>query len=85
MCSKVQKNIIVEQFFSPYCVNKGEKDNQPIKVLMMQDYDFFGTDTCADMQVVLRPSEQVVKNIIDFARSYETVEVGGLRFELFLN
>ena len=51
----------------------------------MQDYDFLGTDTfSADVEAV-QPSEHVVKNILDFASSYQAVEVGGMQFELFLN
>lgn len=54
---------------------------------MMQKYEFLSTDTfptfSASTQVC--PSRRVVKNILDFARSSEVVEVEGRVIEMFLN
>lgn len=52
---------------------------------MMQDYNLDDIYTSAAAASALLPSEQVVKNILDFARSYQAVEVEGLKFGLFLN
>ncbi len=53
---------------------------------MMQNYDFTSTDTFSpSASTEVRPSEQVVQNIMSFARSYQTVEVEGMPIDLFLN
>ena len=52
---------------------------------MMQDYYFLGTDAFPADTTAVQPSEHVVKSILDFANSYQAVEVDGLQFELFLN
>lgn len=51
----------------------------------MQDYDFLGTDTFPVEMTAVLPSKDVVKNILDFAKSYQAIEVDGLQFDLFLN
>lgn len=53
---------------------------------MMQNYDFTSTDTFSiSASTDVQPSEQVVHNIMSFARSYQTVEVEGMPIDLFLN
>ncbi len=57
---------------------------------MMQNYDFTYDFTSTDTFSIsastdVRPSEQVVQNIMSFARSYQTVEVEGMPIDLFLN
>jgi hypothetical protein len=54
---------------------------------MMQEYDFLSTDTFSvtSASIDVQPSEQVVQNILNFARSCQIVEVGGTPVELFLN
>ncbi len=52
---------------------------------MMQYYDFNGTSMPLLNDEAMKPSEEVVKNILDFASSYQAVEAGGMQFELYLN
>lgn len=54
---------------------------------MMQKYDHLSTDTFPHFSAStdIRPSEQVVQNILSFARSCQIVEVEGMPVELFLN
>ena len=52
---------------------------------MMQEYDFTSIDTFSPASTEVRPSEQVVQNIMSFARSYRTVEIEGMPVDLFLN
>lgn len=52
---------------------------------MTQDYNLDDTYATPAAATDLLPSGQVVKNILDFARSYQAVEVEGLKFGLFLN
>lgn len=53
---------------------------------MMQEYDFTSTDTFSNPAGTdIQPSEQVVQNILSFARSYQTVVAGGMPIEVFLN
>lgn len=69
------KSVIIDE-----CIN-----NQ-ITARMMQNYDFTSTDTFSiSASTDVRPSEQVVHNIMSFARSYQTVEVEGMPIDLFLN
>lgn len=58
-----------------------------ITARMMQEYDFLSTDTfsVASASTDIRPSEQVLQNILNFARSCQIVEAGGMPIELFLN
>ena len=52
----------------------------------MQNYDFTSTDTFSiSASTDVRPSEQVVQNIMSFARCCQNVEAGGLKIRLFLN
>ncbi len=62
-----------------------KKIYNPNKVLMMQYYDFYGTSMPLLNDEAMKPSEEVVKNILDFASSYQAVEAGGMQFELYLN
>ena len=53
---------------------------------MMQQYDYSEAEACqpsTDMEV--HPSEQAVKTVLAFARSYQVVEVDGMRIEVYLN
>jgi len=69
------KSVIIDE-----CIN-----NQ-ITARMMQNYDFTSTDTFSiSASTDVRRSEQVVQNIMSFARSYQTVEVEGMPIDLFLN
>ena len=53
---------------------------------MMQEYDFSKEETFSTTaSTLIGPSEQVLKNIIDFARCYQYVEVGGSQVRFFLN
>ena len=54
---------------------------------MMQNYDFLSTDTFSvtSASIDVQPSDQVVQNILNFARSCQIVEVEGTPLELFLN
>ena len=63
----------------------GECINNQITARMMQEYDFTSIDTFSPASTEVRPSEQVVQNIMSFARSYQTVVVEGMPIDLFLN
>ena len=63
----------------------GECINNQITARMMQEYDFTSIDTFSPASTDIRPSEQVVQNIMSFARSYRTVEIEGMPVDLFLN
>ena len=53
---------------------------------MMQQYDFAGSDpTQQDTGTLALPSEQTIRTILDFARSYQAVEVEGVRIDIYLN
>ncbi len=59
---------------------------QQIKARMMQEYDFLGADTfSATASTSIQPSEQVLQNILSFARSYQYVNAEGLQIKIFLN
>ena len=50
---------------------------------MMQDYELYDGD--AGAETLARPSEGVLRNILDFARCYQTVETDGVQVRFFLN
>ena len=53
---------------------------------MMQEYDFINTDTFpTSASTSIQPSEQILQNILSFARCCQNVEAGGLKMKLFLN
>ena len=53
---------------------------------MMQQYDFLSTDTFSSAAgTSIHPSEQTLQNIMSFARSFQTVEVDGMKIEVYLN
>ena len=54
---------------------------------MMQHYDFTpGTDTfSAAASTNIQPSEQTLQNIRSFARSFQTLEIEGVKMDFFLN
>ncbi|MBO7101565.1 MAG: hypothetical protein J6V98_06030 [Bacteroidales bacterium] len=53
---------------------------------MMQQYDFLSTDTFSiAASTSIQPSEQTLQNIRSFARSFQTVEVEGMKIEVYLN
>ena len=52
---------------------------------MMKDYEFEETEMSLAAEATVQPSEQVLQNIINFARSYQTIDVEGVRLKLFLN
>ena len=49
---------------------------------MLQDYDLGGE---AASGTVVRPSEEVLRNIVGFARCYQTVVAGDEQVRFFLN
>ena len=52
----------------------------------MQQYDFSSTDTFSSAaSTSIQPSEQVLQNIMSFARCYQQVVAGGMEMKLFLN
>lgn len=52
----------------------------------MQQYDFSSTDTFSTAaSTSIQPSERTLQNILNFARSYQTVEVDGQKVEFYLN
>ena len=52
----------------------------------MQQYDFSNTDTfSSDASTDIQPSEQTLQNIRRFARSFQTLEVEGMKIDFFLN
>jgi hypothetical protein len=53
---------------------------------MMQQYDFLSTDTFSSAAGTdVRPSEQTLQNILNFARSYQALEIDGMSVEIYLN
>ncbi len=53
---------------------------------MMQEYDFFDEETFStSASTLIRPSEQVLRNILDFARCYQTVDCGDVQVRFSLN
>lgn len=53
---------------------------------MMQHYDFTpGTGTFSAASTNIQPSEQTLQNIRSFARSFQTLEVAGVKIDFFLN
>lgn len=60
-------------------------------VCMPQDYNtdrpylFNGLPNGADADTLARPSEEVLRNILGFARCYQTVETGEAQVHFFLN
>ncbi|MBQ9417996.1 MAG: hypothetical protein IJU19_05380 [Bacteroidales bacterium] len=54
---------------------------------MMQQYAFLSPDTFSPTTACeeVCPSERVVRNILDFARSCQVVEVEGRTIEIYLN
>ena len=53
---------------------------------MTQPYDFNGAETCPSATSTgIQPSEQAVKTILAFARSYQVVEVEGMKIDVYLN
>ena len=53
---------------------------------MMQQYDFSSTDTFSSAaSTSIQPSEQTLQNILNFARSFQAVEVDGMTIEVYLN
>ena len=53
---------------------------------MMQHYEFNpSTDTFSAAGTSIQPSEQTLQNIRSFARSFQTLEVEGMKVEIFLN
>jgi len=52
----------------------------------MHNYDLIGADSYPSTTGVdIQPSEQTIKVILGFARSYQTVEVEGMQIEVYLN
>ncbi len=65
---------------------KVNNDCQTKKPRMMQEYDFSKEETFSTTaSTLVRPSKKVVKNILDFARSYQNVDCGGMQVRFFLN
>ena len=65
------------------CVNN---DVKPITARMMQEYEFSKEETFSTTaSTLIGPSEQVLRNIIDFARCYQNVECGNVQVRFFLN
>ncbi len=53
---------------------------------MMQEYEFPREETFSNAAgTLIRPSEQVLRNILDFARCYQNIECGGKQVRFFLN
>ncbi len=50
---------------------------------MMQDYELHGDDAVA--ATVARPSEEVLRNIVSFARCYQMIDAGSEQVRFFLN
>jgi hypothetical protein len=50
---------------------------------MMQDYDF-NADSAPAVTEIPAP-EEILKNILNFARSCQNVNAGGMTIRLFLN
>jgi hypothetical protein len=53
---------------------------------MMQEYEFTQADTFpTSASTTIQPSEQILQNIMSFARCCQNIEAGGLNIRLFLN
>ena len=53
---------------------------------MMQEYEFTPADTFStSASTTIQPSEQILQNIMSFARCCQNVNAGGLKMRLFLN
>ncbi|MBP3762766.1 MAG: hypothetical protein J6I49_02680 [Bacteroidales bacterium] len=53
---------------------------------MMQEYEFTQADTFSpSASTHIQPSEQVLQNIVSFARCYQHVEAGGMRIKVCMN
>lgn len=53
---------------------------------MMQEYDLSGTGTLSvPAEATMQPSEQILQNILNFARCYQNIEAEGLHMKVFLN
>ncbi|MBR6292737.1 MAG: hypothetical protein IKR33_08045 [Bacteroidales bacterium] len=53
---------------------------------MMQEYEFSQEETFSTTaSTLIGPSEQVLKNILDFARCYQYVDVDGSQIRFYLN
>ena len=52
----------------------------------MQEYEFTHADTFpTTASTTIQPSEQILQNIMSFARCYQNVDAGGMKIKLFLN
>ncbi|MBR1784449.1 MAG: hypothetical protein IJ760_03300 [Bacteroidales bacterium] len=51
---------------------------------MMQHYYSYGQAEPQPAEATL-PSEQTIRTILDFARSYQSVVVDGVRIDIYLN
>ena len=57
-----------------------------LKARMMQEYEFTHADTFpTSASTSIQPSEQILQNIMGFARCYQHVEAGGMQMKLSLN
>jgi len=53
---------------------------------MMQEYDFSKEETFSSTaSTLIRPSEQVLRKIMDFARCCQNIDCGGVTIRFFLN
>ena len=53
---------------------------------MMQEYEFTPADTFpTSASTSIQPSEQILQNILSFARCCQNISAGGLKIKLFLN
>lgn len=53
---------------------------------MMQEYEFSPADTfSAAASTNIQPSEQILQNIMGFARCYQHVEAGGMQIKVCMN
>ena len=53
---------------------------------MMQDYEFNSTNTSFETaSITVQPSPQVVQNILQFARSFQTISIGDVNIKVYLN
>lgn len=57
----------------------------------MQEYDFnqdrrsVGTNTSSESACTVQPSERVIRNILNFARCTQCINVRSVRIKLYLN
>lgn len=58
---------------------------------MMQEYDFkrgyrpLGTNTSSESAGTVQPSDRVIRNILNFARCTQSINVRNVRIKLYLN